>query len=111
PLPEQLVGAELLRRAGRPGVAVARRLPDVLLADRAGGARLVDDDDLLAELLLQHPGGDPGDLVGGAAGAPGHDDGDRLLRLPRIVGGGGGRDGQPQGGHGGRDDAYHWVTP
>ena len=76
------VGAEVLRGAGRPRVAVLRRFDRVLGADRSRGAGLVQDDDLLAERLLDLGRRDAGDLVGRAAGGPRHDDRDGLLRLP-----------------------------
>ncbi len=79
------VGAEVLGGARGPGVAVRRRHQGIARADRAGRARLVDDDDLLPERLLHLGRGDARHLVGRAAGGPRHDDGDRLVGLPRIV--------------------------
>ena len=82
--PEDRIRAEVLRRAGRPRVAVLRRFERVLGADRAGGARLVHDDDLLSERLLDLRRRHAGDLVGRSARRPRHDDGDGLRRLPLL---------------------------
>ena len=93
---ERLVDAQVLRRPGGPGVAVVRRIPDALGADRARRARLVHDHDLLAEHLLEFGGGDARHLVGRAAGGPRHDQVDRLGRLP-LLGVGGEGQGQARG--------------
>ena len=82
---QHAVGADVGGRAGRPGVAVLGRLDRVLGADRAGGARLVDDDELLLELGLELGGDDACHLVGRAAGRPRHDDGDGTIGLPGVV--------------------------
>jgi hypothetical protein len=81
----QRLGQRLGRRQSaadhRQRVAVVRRRHDRLEADDPGGAGAVVDDELLAELggkpLRDHPHGHVGD----AAGAVGHDDADRTVRI------------------------------
>ena len=87
---ERLVGAEVLRRSRGPGVAVLRGVHRALGADRSRGAGLVDDDDRLAERLLELGGSDARDLVGRAARRPRHDQVDRPGRLPVLRRGGAG---------------------
>ena len=79
---QRLVGAEILRGAGGPGVTVLGRFQRAARADRARCAGLVDDHDGLAERLLHLAGDQPRDLVGRAARGPGHDQIDRPHRLP-----------------------------
>ena len=82
---QHAVGADVGRRARRPGVAVLGRLDGVLGADGARGAGLIDDDELLLELGLELGGDDAGHLVGRAAGRPRHDDRHGTIGLPGIV--------------------------
>jgi len=74
------IGAEILRGSGRPGVTVARRIEGGLGPDRSGRAGLIDDHNGLTERLCHLVGDNTADLIGCAAGAPGHDEGDRLFR-------------------------------
>ena len=82
--PQRFIAAQVLRRARRPGVAVPGRIERALGADRAGGARLVDDDDGLPQRLFHFCSRDARDLVGRAARGPGHDQVDWPARLPLL---------------------------
>jgi hypothetical protein len=64
----------------QPGVAVRRRFGEHRGAGRAGGARLVLDDDVGAEPLLQPGLHQPRKRVGRAAGRKRHDEADRTGR-------------------------------
>ena len=70
-------------------VAVRRRLGDVLGGDIVAGARLVLDDELLAELLGQPSADDARDDVGRSAGRIADDDAHRMVGIagrPRVDG-------------------------
>ena len=73
-------GDDLARGHDAERVAVGRGVRDQLIAEDAAGARLVLDDDRLAEPLLHGVGEDAADDVGAAAGAERDDDMDRLRR-------------------------------
>ena len=79
---KRLVGTEVLCRTRGPGIAVVRGFERAVGAERARGTGLVDHHDGLAERVLQFGGGGASDLVGRAAGSPGHDEVDRMRRLP-----------------------------
>ena len=54
-----MLGAEILRRAGRPGVTVLGCFQRASRPNRARRARLVDDHNRLAERLLHLAGDEP----------------------------------------------------
>src|SRR5690606_38056931 len=83
--------------------------------DRARGARLVDDDDVGTQRLLEFGGHHPCHLVGGTTGCPRHDDVDGAVRLPRVItlrerGGGGERQCCHEG-NGSAEGSVHGVAP
>ncbi|MNT47638.1 hypothetical protein D3C72_1843700 [compost metagenome] len=81
-----VIGGIVGNGIGGPGIAVMRSVEHFLGADGARGARLVDHDHIHAQGLSQDRRGDPGHLVGRAAGAPGHDQVDRAIGLPFLRG-------------------------
>ena len=108
-LEEVLVGD--LRRVGseQERVPVRRGPGRELGADQAGCARLVVDDDALAETLAERARDHPQDRVRGAPGRKGQDDLDRLGRIGGL-GGGVAADAQHRGkgqGEGGEGSGLH----
>jgi len=68
-------------RIGEQGVTVGRGAHRIGAAEGAGAARLVLDDDVLADPFLQHRGKDARRHVGQAADCERHDHGDRPRRV------------------------------
>ncbi len=73
-------GDDLARRHDAERVTVGHGFRDQFVAENAAGARLVLDNDRLAEPVLHRVGKNAPDNVGAAAGAERDDDADRLLR-------------------------------